>query len=396
MKYNNKRIALVFSYLFSLFFLFIADFPISGQRALIFLTIIYLGVFFNLKIAPINLILISIIILLLIDYNYFFHPGFQMSIAAMAVICKFLNRRPFISLKQDRDAALERLIRKKSLLNKIYNYEKEIFIISIYISMAILPITIYHFGSSSLISPITNLVVIPLVTLVIMPFGICSLFSALINLETIFFPVFDNLLNTLIQIVTFFSNYAVITPNYIELNDYSLIITLCALTVFLISSSYRIEILSIFLYFSAFLIGEITSTKPDISLIPDRKTFIAKESEGRFIMPNKKISNYHKKELNEYWDNLYSIDHKSYQGQYLQCTQEVCQYKKNGKIINIIMKKLSFQRFHEICNSSNIVVNLSNDWNACYSTLTINNFNLRKFGTINFYTNKKRIKIKNL
>lgn len=380
-KYNNKKIAICLSYLAALFFLFIADFPISGQRALIFLTLIYIAILFNYKIAPINLVLLSIIILLLLDHHNLFHPAFQMSIAAVTVICKFINQK-------------NNPIYQTSPIKKIYQYEKDIFIISCYISIAILPFTIYHFSSSSLIAPITNLIIIPLVTLIIMPFGILSLGSSIINLESFFFALFDKLLILFSKIIIFFSKFAINTPDLIELNHYSLILVLSSLIIFLVSTSRKFEIIAFALYLLAFIVGNL-DLKPDLTITPYNKTFIAKTSNNHFLRPNRKISSYRQTELKKYYKNISVINSNNHIGKYLLCNNRFCIYKKNSHIVTIINKNLSYNKFQAICKLSNIVIILNQQRKSCHNSFNINNYNLMKFGTIFIYL-EKNIKIRNI
>lgn len=380
-KYNNKKIALCFSYLAALFFLFVADFPISGQRALIFLGFIYIALLFDSKIAPINLILMSVIILLCDNPSNLFHPSFQMSLAAMVAICRFVSDRKAV-------------IHTGSVIERIYRYEKDILIVSLYISVVIIPFTIFHFGNSSLISPITNLVIIPLVTLIIMPFGMLTLVSGLINLESLFFCFFDRLLVFLVNIVNIFAKFAVTTPTFIELNNYSLMLILLSLVIFLISSGKELDILATILFLLAFCVG-VFDFKPDLSLSTQNKIFIAKESKNNFVIPNKKISSYNKEQLQRYYKNFSLINYSGYSGKNLFCREKLCVYKKDDYLISIIYKKTSFDRFQRVCDLSDLVVNFSNDRNNCYKNFNLNNYDLMKFGTLHLFVNGK-IKIKNI
>ena len=383
-KYNNKKIALFFSYFAALFFLFIANFPISGQRALLFLTIIYLGILFEVKISLINLILFSVTFFLLLDPYLLWSAGFQMSFASVIMICRYLNYKKPIT--------------EKNFLRKIYIYEKDIFIISILISIALLPLTIFHFNSSSLISPLTNLIIIPLVTLIIMPFGILTLASSLLNLQIYFFKILDYLFNLLIDIVSFFDKFAFSFPYAIKLDNYSLLFLILALIVILVSNSKKTDLIAGILYIMVFMVGTIPS-QPDISITPKNKIFITKiddSSKNKYLLANRNISKWDIEELKNYYGNLGYLDTKNYlNSQILNCKNNLCIYKKNQHQVTIVLNKIPYQDFQELCKKTNLMINLSNYHNYCYQKFNINNYNLRKYGTINIVLDKK-IKITNL
>lgn len=381
-KYNNKKIALFFSYFAALFFLFIADFPISGQRALLFLTIIYLGILYEIKISLINLILFSITFFLLLDPYLLWSAGFQMSFAAVIMICKYLNYKTFI--------------KENNIINKIYYYEKDVFFISILISVALLPITIFHFNSSSLISPLTNLVIIPLVTLIIMPFAMLTLVGSLINLQTYFFKILDYLLNFLIDIINFFDKFTFSIPYPIKLNNYSLLLLILVLILTLISNSKKVDYVAVILYLMIFVVFYIPN-QPDIVITAKNKIFIIKihNLKAKYLLPKRRISAWDIKDLKNYYGNLDYIDTKNYQNNNLLCKDHICIYQKKEHQITIILNKMSYQDFQKLCKETNLMINLSNYNNYCYQKFNINNYNLKKYGTMNLFLGDK-IKITNL
>jgi ComEC/Rec2-related protein len=386
-RYNNKKIALFFSYLAALSFLFIANFPISGQRALFFLSVIYLGILYNLKISLINLILISLVFFLIIDPYLLFTAAFQMSFASVIIIARLVNNK--------------KSSQKRNFIRTIYHYEKDIFIISVFISIILLPITIFHFNSSSFIAPFTNLIVIPLVTLVIMPFAMLTLISSIFNIEKYFFISLDFLLDRLIDVVDLFYKYAISLPYQIKLNNYSLLLVALCLILCLISNSKKLDLIAAIFYISAFLVPYLEK-KPDLIITPKNKIYLAKLDylPQQYVINDKKISDWDYQDLEKYYGKLQKINSKktinlSGNNNNLKCLNNICLYKKNNKLVTIIMRKTSYIEFQTLCHKTNIMINLTSYYQSCYDKFNINSYNLRKYGTMNIFLNKK-IEIINL
>jgi len=143
-----------------LFFLLLTNSPASVFRASV-MSITGLSVFLlNREYNGINALSIAAFIILLINPNDLFIPGFQLSFSAVAAILILMPRF---------SKRIEKL--------KIKKYYKKIMLfasVSIAAQIGTLPFTLFYFGKLSVISIFANIIIIPLIGL-ILPLGIVSL-----------------------------------------------------------------------------------------------------------------------------------------------------------------------------------------------------------------------------
>jgi len=148
---------------FVLGYLFISQSPVSALRA--GLAIITLGLLLLLGKPknPFNILcLCAIIILSFMPYELW-NPSFQLSFVATGGILVFGKK-------------LLCLFRSKRLIN----YIGGIFTLSIIAQTVTLPVLLHHFHLISLIGPLANLIAVPVVGLIVLPFTLISLgFSAI-------------------------------------------------------------------------------------------------------------------------------------------------------------------------------------------------------------------------
>jgi len=155
-KFKYKDIII---FMFLLMFLFITNFTESLMRCTLFILLNYLNKKFNLNINNIYIIILTACMLLIINPYLIYSIGFLFSV----IITFFI------------------ILSSKYLENK--KYFKKTFIMSVICFLASIPILAYYFFNVNLLTPIFNLLFVPLVSIIIFPFG----------LITFIFPVFDGI-----------------------------------------------------------------------------------------------------------------------------------------------------------------------------------------------------------
>lgn len=146
-------------FLFLLLFLFITNFTESLMRCTLFILLNYLNKKLNLNISNIYIIILTACTLLIINPYLMYSVGFLFSV----IITFFI------------------ILSSKYLENK--KYFKKTFIMSVICFLASIPILAYYFFSVNLLTPIFNLLFVPLVSIIIFPLA----------LITFIFPVFDSI-----------------------------------------------------------------------------------------------------------------------------------------------------------------------------------------------------------
>ncbi|MCB0736586.1 MAG: ComEC/Rec2 family competence protein [Bacteroidetes bacterium] len=130
------------------FYAFVTGLPPSVVRAATMFTLIAIGTNINRPNNVYHNVMISAFAMLCYNPYYLFDVGFQLSYAAVIGI---ISWQPTVA-------------RWLHFNNKIANYAWQIVAVSLCAQLAVLPFSIYYFGQIPLLFPITNLVVIPAAT----------------------------------------------------------------------------------------------------------------------------------------------------------------------------------------------------------------------------------------
>lgn len=169
---KNKTAISLIIIIFFIFFSFMTNYSPSILRGLIFYILLTINKTFNLKINPIKLILLDLIILLTYNPYYIYNIGFIYSFG--------------ISIT---------LIITSNIINKYKNYISKIFITSLISFIVSIPITINNFFEINLLTPLINVIFVPLISFIIFP----------ISLITLLLKPLDNLFVILINLLEILS-----------------------------------------------------------------------------------------------------------------------------------------------------------------------------------------------
>ena len=208
----NVKLKIFLTSIGLLFFLLLTGSPPSVFRATIMALTLLFALLTNRDTNGINSLFLAAFIILLLNPNDLFHPGFQLSFAAVLSI---LLVNPFFS------QVIEERVKSNSIKNIL------LFIaVSLSAQLGTLPLTIIYFGKVSVIALIANLFVIPVIA-VIVSNGIFTVILALISFTaaSIFAYASDALTNILFCFVNFagglsFSHLRVTQFTVIELLIY--------------------------------------------------------------------------------------------------------------------------------------------------------------------------------
>ncbi|MCK5917519.1 MAG: DNA internalization-related competence protein ComEC/Rec2 [Cocleimonas sp.] len=151
----------------------LAGFTLPTQRSLIMVCGVVIALLQRQRVMTLNIIAIALIIVLLIDPFAPMNASFWLSFTAVILILLYTHRR-----------------RKKSPFSFIS--------LQLMLSFGMFPLTIFFFGSASLISPLANLIAIPWVTVIIVP---------LILLAMLLLVIAPFLSQTLLQLAVFNIDY---------------------------------------------------------------------------------------------------------------------------------------------------------------------------------------------
>ena len=174
-KFLNKKLSLIITSLFLIFYMFLAGLTASVVRSSILFGLLALNKIFNLEIKTVKVLFFTFIILLLFNPFYIYDIGFIYSF----VISFFL------------------IVLSKKLNSK--SYLKNVFLISLISFFVSLPITLYNSYEINFFSIILNIFFVPLVSFIVFP----------LSLLTFFIPILDNIfliVTNVLEKLSYYSN----------------------------------------------------------------------------------------------------------------------------------------------------------------------------------------------
>ncbi len=189
--YKKRILKIILSGIILIIYCHITGYSPSVLRATIMIICYNLITFYCRGYSKYTILLFTALILLLINPNNISSIGFMLSFSAMIGIIVI---SPIIT------KALE----IRHLRNKIYKYITSLVSISISCQITTLPITLYIFGNYSPTFIITNLIAIPLATLIIYTF----ILSALLAPIPILSDFMEKVLSILITAINNFISFA--------------------------------------------------------------------------------------------------------------------------------------------------------------------------------------------
>lgn len=143
-------------------FVLISGAPASILRAAVMATLIIMAGSWGRPVRPINLIIITAGILALFEPKIIFQLGFQLSLAATYGVMRL---SPLVMISTRR-------VRLPETLKKIMSETISAIVLTA-------PLLIYSFGQISLVSPLTNILVLPLIPM-LMGFGLLATIGVLV------------------------------------------------------------------------------------------------------------------------------------------------------------------------------------------------------------------------
>ncbi|MBH0075884.1 DNA internalization-related competence protein ComEC/Rec2 [Pseudoalteromonas sp. SWYJ118] len=169
-------------FLVALVYVYLSDFLVSATRALIMLGC-YLLLYFLAK-QPLRWrsILFALVIVLIVNPFNLLNPGLYFSFLAVAIIFTVINKLPILNTR---------------IKNKVIS----LFVIQIALFIGLLPLSLYFFNGVSIAGLIINLIAIPLLSIIILPFLIVfTLLSIFLDIS-ILINLFDTGLYALFKLL---------------------------------------------------------------------------------------------------------------------------------------------------------------------------------------------------
>ncbi|WP_341807963.1 ComEC/Rec2 family competence protein [Wolbachia endosymbiont (group E) of Neria commutata] len=373
LKYNTKKISAFLTILPTTFYLFITGMQISAQRAYIMVILVLVATMIERKYRGLIAIAFAASVILAVEPEAILKPGFQMSFSAVLAL---------ISSYQ---------INANKLFNiKIIKYFVSIIISSFIASLATVPYTIYNFNYFSISGIITNLIAIPVVTLIIIPLGIIYIFFIPLNIEWIIVPIIERPIDGVLHITNLIADlkYLIIPIQTFPASSI-IIITLGLLWLCLWERNWR--------FFGIFFIvlGICFSASyktPDILVSSDNSA--VKDNDNLLYSTTRKNRNFVVKTWAKQNGQNEILNYAKYSNpdKRLKCGDYRCIYNKgNNKSVLLAYKE---EDISQNCNNVDLIIQLSEfDYSVCGAEI-IKYADLEMHGTHSIWLANSDIEIK--
>ncbi len=397
LRYDLKKISAIFALLASYIYLKIAGSPIPAQRAFLMVCLLLLSYFVQERFNSKRALMLCLFILTLSNPYLLFNLSFQLSF--MAILTMIFYYQDYHDRHTAEELVIKKLNENKFFLNrlrsffcKIFNYFREIIIISVLIQIVTLPYLMYAFHNFSLIAPLTNIFAIPLTSFVIMPLGFLALFLMIFDLENLALLAMKWAIILLEKIIIFFSNFnfSILSTGHLPL--ISLAISTFAIFLFFLQSQKSIKILAVIIFVSSFFIDNFID-KPSLIFADNQKFYaLYHPNQGLRFSKEMPISKRQKNWLINFnekqFKTIVSCDNKLKVNNYCRiCVKNkeanYCQiFYQDQKILTIDQRS----KISELCKiyndyKPNLIVNLTSKYSLpqCFfvdnsATLIIDNF----------------------
>jgi len=180
-----RKIAALFAVVAAGAYTLLAGFTIPTQRALIMTSVLMAALFFGVKVRSSDLLCVALLFVLLLNPLSVLMPGFWLSFLAVAIILFVSCHRIYIP--------------------RFWRWQR----VQWAITLALIPLTIFFMQNISIISPIANMIAIPLVSIAIVPILLVTLLliDLLPNLAEVLLMINGFLLECLWSLLQVFSSY---------------------------------------------------------------------------------------------------------------------------------------------------------------------------------------------
>ena len=154
-----QNIAVIFSITIALIYSLLAGFGLPTQRALIMLSVVGVFWFLRKRVSILRSLVIAFVLILLFDFNAISSPGLWLSFSAVLFLV-------FVGV----------LMQSSSKWFVTLSTQ-------LYLSILLIPVSVYFFGGFSAISVVANIVAIPLVSFIIVPLLLLCLVLSFVGIH---------------------------------------------------------------------------------------------------------------------------------------------------------------------------------------------------------------------
>jgi len=229
-----KKLAACGAFMFALAYLLLSGMAVSSVRAFIMVSIALLAIITERRVISLRSVALAALAILIISPHSVMEIGFQLSFAATAALVHLFEIWP---RKADDHMGI---------VNKIGRQISAGLVATFIAQAAIAPFALYYFGTVSFTGALANIVVMPLMSVIIMPLCLFGLVCLALDMFPIAAPFIDLSMNILLSIARYFANLPGASVRMWQMSDSSFIILVSMFLVLLMARQhYTVGIIAV-------------------------------------------------------------------------------------------------------------------------------------------------------
>ena len=335
LKYPIKKYAAVLAFAAACFYAFLAGAPISTQRALIMVGVVFLAILLDRSPFSMRLISLAAFLVLLFSPESLTSASFHMSFGAVAGLIAFYEfLRPY-SMGWYRQSGIGK---------RIALYFVGTILTTVIATLATAPFVLFHFQQMPTYSVLANVLAVPLMAFVVMPSAVLALFLMPMGLE--YWPL-QMMGEGIHQILVVAHWFAEIPGAVLKVPIYpvsALILFILGVLVFMLWQGY-LRFAAVILIFIAFL--QINIDKQyNILVSSDFNLVFLRDHQGEFYISSRRKEKF----VAENWEKAYALEPGTAkrwpkEGQIgdLTCDPAACRLELHGAQISFLRQPYALQ-----------------------------------------------------
>ena len=378
--YPIKKIAAICALCAAIFYMVLAGATIPTQRAVLMSAIVFLAIILDRSPISLRLVAFSALVVLAVSPESLLSASFHMSFGAVICLIYFYDTTRLFWINQYKHGGAFR---------KILLYFIGVCLTTVIASIATAPFSLYHFGQVSFLGSVANLIAVPLLAFIIMPFALLGLILMLFGLE--YWPM--QAMGMGVEGMLDISYWAAALPaSVIRMPAWgflSFLYVICGGLWIILWKGWG-KVLALPLFCASALIANYQQM-PNIMVAASHKLFGFWGGDGELY-----ISSYSsKKFVRKNWEEYYGLEEgaakklefkggvKSEGSSFGQCGEAGCRFDINGYKLSFL--RLAYNQYEE-CAWAQVIISVSPiDKKKCAAPVIIDKFDTWKNGAYSLY-----------
>lgn len=333
LRYPIKKIAAVIAFFMAVFYMLIAGGTVPTQRAVMMCGVVFMAVVLDRSPISLRLVAFSALFVLAFCPESLVSASFQMSFAAVTCLIFFYNITRKFWIDQYAQGGMFR---------KVALYFVGVCLTTVIASVATAPFALYHFGQVSFLGSVANLIAVPLLAFIVMPFAFLAVLLMPLGLDWIPFFIVEQGIIGILDISYWAASLpmAIMRVQAVD-HIWFLVFILSCLWMILWRGIVRFLTLP-FVFIAVF--GQSTYILPDILISEKHKLFAFKMNDQLYVSSMRSERFVRENWLQFYGfeeDDAHLLSYKSgvnKDDHHIKCDYDACRYMLNGYKISFLKK----------------------------------------------------------